>query len=113
VVSGLSSKCQSLHFRGVRVRSAFHPIATGQQTSQFFQASDGPPLVRQGFKRLDVSARLAAVGAYPIGGEGKTVEADETFIGGRDLDGTPDDKTVVLGIVERGGDVLGRLRMRP
>ena len=47
-------------------------------------------------------------GDYPIGGPGKTVEADETFIGGRDLDGAPDDKAIVLGIVERGGDVLTR-----
>ena len=47
-------------------------------------------------------------GDFPIGGPGKTVEADETFIGGRDLDGAPDDKAVVLGIVERGGDVLTR-----
>jgi transposase-like protein len=47
-------------------------------------------------------------GDYPIGGPGKTVEADETFIGGRDLDGAPDDKAVVLGFVERGGDVLTR-----
>jgi hypothetical protein len=47
-------------------------------------------------------------GDYPIGGRGKTVEADETFIGGRDLDGTPDDKAVVLGMIERGGDVVTR-----
>ena len=44
-------------------RSAFHPIATRQQTSQFVWASDDPPLVRLGFKRLDVSARFAAVHA--------------------------------------------------
>lgn len=47
-------------------------------------------------------------GDAPLGGPGKTVEADETFIGGRDLDGKPDDKAVVLGMVERGGDVLTR-----
>ena len=47
-------------------------------------------------------------GDYPIGGPGKTVEADETFIGGRDEGGKPDDKAIVLGIVERGGDVLTR-----
>jgi transposase len=47
-------------------------------------------------------------GDAPIGGPGKTVEADETFIGGRDLHGAPDDKAVVLGIVERGGDVVTR-----
>lgn len=47
-------------------------------------------------------------GDAPIGGPGKTVEADETFIGGRDLNGAPDDKAVVLGMVERGGDVVTR-----
>jgi transposase len=47
-------------------------------------------------------------GDFPIGGPGKTVEADETFIGGRDLEGKPDDKGIVLGMVERGGDVVTR-----
>jgi len=47
-------------------------------------------------------------GDYPLGGPGKTVEADETFIGGRDLNGAPDDKAVVLGIIERNGDVVTR-----
>jgi len=48
-------------------------------------------------------------GEAPIGGKGKTVEIDETMIGGyrkgkpgRSLDG----KTIVLGMVERGGDVV-------
>ena len=47
-------------------------------------------------------------GDFPIGGPGKTVEVDKTFIGGRDLKGKPDDKAVVLGMVERGGDVVTR-----
>lgn len=47
-------------------------------------------------------------GDYPVGGEGKTVEVDETFIGGKDLNGKPDDKSVVFGILERGGDVVTR-----
>jgi transposase len=46
-------------------------------------------------------------GDYPVGGPGKTVEADETFIGGRDSRGS-EDKTVVFGIVERDGDVVTR-----
>ena len=46
-------------------------------------------------------------GDYPMGGPGKTVEIDETFIGGKDKAGH-DDKAVVFGIVERGGDVLTR-----
>ncbi len=45
-------------------------------------------------------------GDYPVGGPGKTVEVDETFIGGKDLNGKPDDKSVVCGILERGGDVV-------
>jgi transposase len=48
-------------------------------------------------------------GDYPIGGPGKTVEADETFIGGKEHHGRgPGDKAIVLGIVERNGDVLTR-----
>lgn len=47
-------------------------------------------------------------GDWPIGGPGKTVEADETFIGGKDNADEPDDKAVVLGMVERGGDVVTR-----
>ncbi len=47
-------------------------------------------------------------GDFPLGGHGKTVEADETFIGGRDLNGAPDDKAIVFGIIERGGDVVTR-----
>ena len=49
-------------------------------------------------------------GDFPIGGPGKIVEADKTFIGGVDHEGhgEPDDKAVVLGIVERGGDVVMR-----
>lgn len=46
-------------------------------------------------------------GDYPIGGHGKTVEADETFIGGKDKAGE-DDKSVVFGILERGDDVVTR-----
>jgi transposase-like protein len=51
-------------------------------------------------------------GDWPIGGHGKTVEADETFIGGKDpeINGqSTDDKAVVLGIIERGGDVVTRV----
>src|SRR4051812_15541224 len=47
-------------------------------------------------------------GDAPMGGPGKTVEADETFIGGVDS-GKPDDKAMVLGIIERGGDVVTRV----
>ncbi len=46
-------------------------------------------------------------GDFPIGGPGKTVEIDETFVGGKDKIGH-DDKAVVFGIVERNGDVLTR-----
>src|SRR6202162_486533 len=47
-------------------------------------------------------------GDYPIGGPGKTVEADETFIGGKDESGH-DDKAIVLGMIERDGDVVTRV----
>ncbi len=46
-------------------------------------------------------------GDGPLGGQG-IVEADKAFIGGKDKMGE-DDKTVVLGIVERGGEVLTRI----
>jgi hypothetical protein len=49
-------------------------------------------------------------GDFPIGGPSKTVKADKTFIGGVDKasEGKTDDKAVVLGMVERGGDVVTR-----
>ena len=48
-------------------------------------------------------------GNAPIGGPGKTVEADETFIGGHDVAADGDDKAIVLGMVERGCDVVTRV----
>ncbi|ROT95611.1 IS1595 family transposase [Altererythrobacter sp. FM1] len=49
-------------------------------------------------------------GETPIGGEGKEVEIDETLIGGVARTGKQgrnlSNKTVVLGMVERGGDVV-------
>ena len=50
-------------------------------------------------------------GDGPLGGHGPAypiVEADKAFIGGKDKRGK-DDKTVVLGLVERGGEVLTRM----
>lgn len=47
-------------------------------------------------------------GDHPVGGAGSAVEVDKAFIGGVDPRGTPNDKLVVLGMVERGGDVLAR-----
>src|SRR5262249_50259588 len=48
-------------------------------------------------------------GDYPLGGDGGGVfEADKTFVGGHDKIGE-DDKAVVLGITERGGDVVTRV----
>lgn len=48
-------------------------------------------------------------GDYPIGGSGGgIVEVDETFIGGKDRLGE-DDKAIVLGMIERKGDVVTRV----
>lgn len=48
-------------------------------------------------------------GDHKLGGKGgPIVEVDKTFIGGVDRKGTPDDKKVVLGIIERGGEVFTR-----
>ena len=46
-------------------------------------------------------------GDAPMGGPDKIVEIDKAFIGGADKRGQ-DDKYVVLGIIERGGEVLTR-----
>ncbi len=48
-------------------------------------------------------------GDGPVGGPGrKPVEADKAFIGGKDKQGE-DDKAIVLGVVERGGDAVTRV----
>ncbi len=48
-------------------------------------------------------------GDGPLGGPGrKPVEADKAFIGGKDKQGE-DDKAVVLGVVERGGEAVTRV----
>lgn len=50
-------------------------------------------------------------GDAPLGGRGAgrgVVEADKAFIGGRDKMGE-DDKAIVLGMVERGGEVITRV----
>lgn len=48
-------------------------------------------------------------GEGPLGGPGrKPVEADKAFIGGKDVRGK-EDKTVVLGMVERGGELVTRV----
>jgi transposase-like protein len=51
---------------------------------------------------------MAPAAPTPIGGEGKFVEADETRIGGKAINnayGPPPKKTIVLSLVERGGEV--------
>ena len=48
-------------------------------------------------------------GDVAVGGPGRpAVEIDKTFIGGRDKRGA-EDKTVVLGMAEREGDILTRI----
>ena len=47
-------------------------------------------------------------GLGPLGGEGMTIEADETFVGaeaGKKLGRPPVEKRVVFSLVERGGRV--------
>ncbi len=47
-------------------------------------------------------------GEGPLGGQGRNpVEIDKAFIGGRDKQGE-DDKAIVLGMVERGGEIVTR-----
>lgn len=48
-------------------------------------------------------------GEGPIGGKGRNpVEIDKAFIGGKDIQGQ-DDKAIVLGMVERGGEIITRV----
>jgi transposase-like protein len=47
-------------------------------------------------------------GDKPLGGD-KIVEVDETWIGGRIKRGEPDNKQIVFGMIERGGEVITRL----
>lgn len=58
----------------------------------------------------EIRKHMAQVdGDLQIGGPGKIVEADETFIGGEARgagSGFKGNKTVVLGMIERGGDVV-------
>lgn len=52
-------------------------------------------------------------GEWPLGGPGGDVEADETYVGGRTSGGKrgrgAPNKTVVFGMVERGGDVMANV----
>lgn len=47
-------------------------------------------------------------GDAPLGGKGTIVETDKAFIGGKDKRGF-DDKAIVLGMVERGGEIITRI----
>lgn len=49
-----------------------------------------------------------ADGDAPLGGVGRIVECDETFVGGYDAPGT-DDKAIVFGMIERNGEVITRV----
>ncbi len=57
-------------------------------------------LIREYMGEIDGNDRL--------GGPGQIVEADKAFIGGKDKQGH-DDKTIVLGMVERDGDVMTKI----
>ena len=52
-------------------------------------------------------------GEWPLGGPGGDVEADETYIGGKTAGGKrgrgAPNKTVVFGMLERGGDVMAKV----
>jgi transposase-like protein len=48
-------------------------------------------------------------GDYPLGGPGEIVEVDETVFGGKAERTAPNNKTIVLGMIERGGELLTRI----
>src|SRR5258706_6689298 len=52
-------------------------------------------------------------GDAPIGGHGKTVEADETFIGGVAYETNPDNKATGLGLVEPRRELMKPLGRAP
>jgi len=58
-----------------------------------------------------IREHMAAVdGETPLGGEGKVVEIDETYVGGsqtgKSVGRGTSNKTIIMGMVERGGDAL-------
>jgi transposase-like protein len=60
-----------------------------------------------------IRKHMAAIdGDAPIGGEGETVEVDETYVGGerkgKQFRGGSG-KAIVVGMIERGGDVIARV----
>lgn len=59
----------------------------------------------------EIRKYMAAVdGDEPLGGPFRVVEIDETFIGGHDVGGQGGrGKTIVLGIKQRGGDIVTRV----
>ena len=59
----------------------------------------------------EIRKYMAAVdGDDPVGGFGRTVEVDETFIGGYERKGQDcSNKTVVLGVMAKGGDIITRV----
>ena len=50
-------------------------------------------------------------GEAPLGGSGKVVEVDETYVGGKSEKGANwrEDKTVVMGMMERDGDLVAKV----
>lgn len=62
-----------------------------------------------------IRAHMADVdGEAPIGGEGKTVQIDETFVGGRQAHGKRGGdpargKTIVFGMMETGGEIVAHV----
>jgi len=59
----------------------------------------------------EIRKHMAAVdGDAPLGGEGKTVQIDETFIGGFEKNAyAGQGKTIVMGMLENGGDVMTKV----
>jgi len=63
---------------------------------------------RMGHKIREHMARVD--GNDPLGGEGKTVQVDETFIGGYERGASGGQgKTILLGMLENGGDVMTKV----
>jgi transposase len=60
-----------------------------------------------------IREHMAAIdGETPLGGEGKVVEVDETYVGGHKKGArgrSTQNKTIVFGMIERGGEVMVRV----
>ena len=93
---------------------AMHLMAASKKgmSSKQLQRMLGVSYKSAWFLSMRIREAMRAEGATPIGGEGKIVESDETFVGGKKKNvhkGKPEPKKhAVHALVERGGEVRAK-----